>query len=426
MLIYTVQKGDTLYGIFRRYGIAPEKLRCDNRIPGDLSIVPGQTLVLITPPVYIIRPGDTLSRIADIFGMTPEELLAVNPQITTSDMIRTGEKIYISKPKSPKKAGINGYAYPDTGCEELRAALPHLSYLSIFSYHALKDGSLSPINDLWLIQCALTFEASPRMVITNIDVEGNFSGELAHSIFSDETAQDTLMQNVLDIMRKKGYDGLDVDFEYIFPGDREGYNRFLRKAAGLMHASGYSLTSAVAPKHSSNQQGILYEGHDYEAHGQICDQVIIMTYEWGYTYSSPMAVAPADKVRAVLDYAVSVIPREKILMGIPNYGYDWTLPYKEGTAAKSIGNHEAVLLAMSKNAEIHRDEAAKSPYFYYTEAGVRHVVWFEDAKSIYDKLLLVDEYGLSGVSYWTIGRLFPQNWTVLGEMYGIQYSQPQL
>jgi spore germination protein len=66
----------------------------------------------------------------------------------------------------------------------------------------------------------------------------------------------------------------------------------------------------------------LYQGHDYPVHGALVDHVIIMTYDGGYTFGPPMAVAPLNEVVKVLNYAVTAIPREKIFMGIPNYGYD--------------------------------------------------------------------------------------------------------
>ena len=74
--------------------------------------------------------------------------------------------------------------------------------------------------------------------------------------------------------------------------------------AAALRRVGYSFSVALAPKISQEQSGLLYTAHDYGAVGSIADKVIIMTYEWGYTYGEPMAVAPIDKVRQVLDYAV--------------------------------------------------------------------------------------------------------------------------
>jgi Predicted glycosyl hydrolase len=134
-----------------------------------------------------------------------------------------------------------------------------------------------------------------------------------------------------------------------------------------------------------------------------------------------MAVAPINQVEKVLDYTVTAIPSEKILMGMPNYGYDWTLPFEEGSAAKSLNNNAAVNLARRVGARIKYDQDSQAPYFnYYDSDGKRHEVWFDDARSIRARLGLVDEYNLGGVSYWTINSYFPQNWTVLSSMYNIR------
>lgn len=134
-----------------------------------------------------------------------------------------------------------------------------------------------------------------------------------------------------------------------------------------------------------------------------------------------MAVAPLNKVRQVLEYAVTEIPAEKISMGIPNYGYDWPLPFIQGvTRAKTIGNVEAVRIAVNYGAAIQFDETAMSPFFHYIDmSGIRHEVWFEDVRSLQAKFNLIDEFGLRGPGYWQIMQLFRANWLLLAERFQI-------
>ena len=135
-----------------------------------------------------------------------------------------------------------------------------------------------------------------------------------------------------------------------------------------------------------------------------------------------MAVSPLNKVREVIEYAVTEIPAQKIFQGIPNYGYRWTLPYIRGESkATSIGNQEAVQIAQRYGTSIQYDERSASPFFYFTdEEGRANVVWFEDARSIQAKLRLNEEFDLYGISYWNLMREFPQNWLVLIGMNRIQ------
>lgn len=315
---------------------------------------------------------------------------------------------------------VNGYAYPNINEDVLKQTLPYLTYLSIFSYQIKSDGRLTQIPDENLIRLARSFKVAPMMVVTNIDETGRFSSELIHTILTDTAIQNRLLEEALLVLQDKNYFGIDIDFEYIYPSDRELYNDFLTKATNFFHEHDFIVTTALAPKVSEDQPGLLYEAHDYKFHGETVDHIILMTYEWGYTYGPPQAVAPINQVRRVLDYAVTVIPSEKILMGIPNYGYDWQLPYVPGTKAQSISNVRAPLLAKEKNAAIQFDEVAMSPFFYYTDdEGNEHIVWFEDARSIEAKLNLVLEYDLGGISYWTINNFFPDNFKVLDSMFDV-------
>lgn len=135
-----------------------------------------------------------------------------------------------------------------------------------------------------------------------------------------------------------------------------------------------------------------------------------------------MAVAPLDKVRQVVAYGVTEIPPQKILMGLPNYGYDWLLPFEKGvTRATSIGNQYAVEIAAKNRASIRFDETAQSPYFEYWDLlGRKHVVWFEDVRSMQAKFQLMDEYSLLGGGYWNLMRPFNQNWGLLATRYEIR------
>ena len=172
-------------------------------------------------------------------------------------------------------------------------------------------------------------------------------------------------------------------------------------------------------KTSQDQPGLLYEAHDYPVHGMVLDRVIIMTYEWGYIFGPALPVAPINEVERVIKYTVSAIPPYKILMGIPNYGYDFKVPFVEGSMADLISNLEAIDLAIEKQAEIEFDEKAQSPFFRYFVNGEEHVVHFEDARSIKAKFELVKEYDLKGVSYWTLMDPFPQNWLLLNYFFRV-------
>ena len=216
-------------------------------------------------------------------------------------------------------------------------------------------------------------------------------------------------------MKEKGYGGLDVDFEYIRPELGAAYAAFVDRLRRELNPLGCSVLVALAPKTFAGQRGLLYEAHDYAALGRAANGVLLMTYEWGYTAGPPMAVAPLDKVRQVVDYALTEIPAEKLFLGVPVYGYDWPLPFREGvTRGESISPQEALALARRHGAEIRYDETAQAPWFRYTAAeGREHEVWFEDARSSYAKFRLAAEKGLQGVGLWNLMRPAPQTYLAL-------------
>lgn len=221
----------------------------------------------------------------------------------------------------------------------------------------------------------------------------------------------------METVREKGYVGVDVDFEYIRPEDRVGYADFVNRLRETMNENGYRVSVALAPKTSSYQKGLLYEAMDYHLLGQSANTVFLMTYEWGYTYGPPLPVAPLPNVRQVLEYALTEIPKEKIVLGIPNYGYSWPLPYERGvTKARLIGNVEANVIAAERGVEIQYDERYQSPFFYYEIGGRRYEVWFEDVRSIYAKLQLAAEKDIRGVGYWNLMRPFRANWLLVNQM----------
>lgn len=373
--------------------------------------------------IYVVEAGDTVNSIAGEYGLTAAEIIEYN-QLTNPDNLVIGQTILlpVGETNIERSIATNGYLYPNINRATLSQTIPYLTYGTIFTYGFDTFGNLVTIDDEEVIEIMRAGGTAPLMLISTLTPEGFFSNSLAHSLLTNTQTQDVLIENILNTMREKGYYGLDIDFEYVLPEDKDAFVAFVEKTAERLRAENFEVFVALAPKVSADQPGLLYESHDYARLGAAADYVLLMTYEWGYTYGPPMAVAPVNKVREVLDYAVTEIPREKIFMGIPNYGYDWTLPFVRGTSrARSIGNVEAVELAASVGAVIEFDEVAMAPYFYYNDImGNEHVVWFEDARSIAAKLDLIREYEFRGTGYWNVMRFFPQNWIVLENTFGIE------
>ncbi|MDD3394610.1 MAG: glycosyl hydrolase family 18 protein [Anaerotignum sp.] len=423
MTIHVVSAGDTIYSIAAQYNVPARQIMDDNAIINPNLLTLGQALLILEPDVtYQVQQGDSIFSIAQNFGVSPNILLQNNPQLAVTGTIYPGQTLIISFKDPPTEEYlVNGYAYPYIDSVLLNQTVPYLSFLSVFSYGFNPDGTLIPPDDMNLILAARAYGAAPILVLTPLDENGKFSNQLISQMVNDPAARANLIYNLQIVMGQKSYYGIDVDFEFVLPQDKEAFISFLSELQTAMNEVGFQVFVALAPKTSSTQPGLLYAAHDYKRIGEIANFVLLMTYEWGYAFGPPMAVAPLNKVREVFDYAVTEIPPEKIIMGIPNYGYDWTLPFSQGEGrAVTLGNEEAVQLAMELRAEILFDELGQSPYFFYaSEDGSAHVVWFEDARSIDAKLRIAAEYGFSGVGYWNLMRPFIQNWMLISNVYDI-------
>lgn len=423
MYIYTVKAGDTLTSIAARTGVALEKLAADNGLTPTSQIAVGQALIIIPQTVtYTVTEGETLRSIAQQFGTTESQLLYENPQIVDADSIIAGQVINISG--ADNKLGsisVNAYVYDFVDMQTVERTLPYLTWLTIFGYGLRTDGTLIAPDDEALIAAALAGGVAPVMLLTALDDEGRFSSENMSFILNNPDVQSRLIENIYATAIAKGYLAVDADFEYIPAADRVAYAQFITRLHDRLAPSGIEVFVALAPKVRDDQRGLLYEAHDYALLGEAADRVLLMTYEWGYAYSEPMAVAPIANVQRVLNYGLSRIDRSKMLLGIPNYGYDWTVPRMEGERARTISNTEAVELAVRYGAEIMFDEVAQTPFFNYTdEQGSRHEVWFEDARSLQAKLRLVAGESLDGIGVWNAMDFYQPLWTLTDNMFNIR------
>lgn len=375
--------------------------------------------------IYIVQSGDTVDSIALENGVSVDTVI-YNNQIEYPYALAIGQALLLTKGTASnerKTVSVNGYAYPFINTYVLNETLPYLSALSIFSYGFTVDGDLLPptLDDTFMIEAAIQYQAAPILTLTPFGPDGQFSNYLITRVVNNWDARENLIQQIIETVQEKGFQGVDVDFEYILPEDRVPFAEFVSRLREELNALGYTVSVALAPKTSDNQAGLLYEGKDYALLGEAANSVLLMTYEWGYTYGPPMAVAPINKVREVVEYAVTRIPEYKIDLGIPNYGYDWTLPFVRGESkARTIGNIEAIRIAIDNNAEIQFDPVAMSPYFRYTREGLEHEVWFEDVRSMEAKFNLVKEFNLRGMGYWQVMKLFRANWLLLADTFWIK------
>ena len=423
MDFYVVRSGDTLYSIAGRYGLSPGLVARYNGLREPYRLAEGQCLLILQPlETYTVQPGDTLLSVARRADVQVKELWRRNPNLSGQQTIYPGQVLVTRLERTGETPlELSGYVYPFADAGVLRGILPYATWMIPFTYGFTEAGQLIEPGSEAIEALARQYEVGRFLHLSTLTENGTFSAQRAEALFASPAAQAELREQIVQAVRQRGYAGVDVDFEFLGAENAQSYAAFLAFLRPAVNAAGAELLAALAPKTYAAQPGILYEGHDYAQISAAVDAVLLMTYEWGYTYGPPMAVAPVNAVRRVLDYAVSEIPPEKIFMGFPNYAYDWTLPYEAGqTRAMLIGNEAAPALAAQVGAEIRFDEVSQTPYFNYTDGlGAVHEVWFEDPRSCLAKFRLVQEYGFRGLGVWNFMRPFTAMFSLLNAEFAL-------
>lgn len=282
MTIHVVQAGESVGSIAMHYGVDPVRLAADNAVPADGALAVGQTLVVRFPrQVHAVQPGETLASIAAAYGTSVRQLWRNNWPLGGTEDLSPGQVLVISHfDERLGTASFNGYAYPYIDPALLSAQLPYVTYLTPFTYGITAGGGLLPLEDDAMLSAARQRGTAPVMHLSTLTESGQFDTQRAEMVLTDFEVQDRLVSEVLQTVLRKGFAGLDVDFEYL-PGElAEAYAAFLARLQRLLHSRGLFVWAALAPKTSASQPGLLYEGHNYAAVGAATDGVLLMTYEW--------------------------------------------------------------------------------------------------------------------------------------------------
>ena len=164
--------------------------------------------------------------------------------------------------------------------------------------------------------------------------ETGFNPELTRRVLSNPEIRQRLIDNIYNLVKTKNYAGVNIDFERIREEERDLYSGFLRLLSERLKPEGYYTSVAVPAKTSDDIPWL--KGYDYGGIGAAVDFVFIMAYDWHEASSQPGPVAPIKEVRKTIEYAQNYMRRNKIILGVPRYGYDWTMSNGTAVSARAI------------------------------------------------------------------------------------------
>lgn len=431
---YVIQKGDTLFSIAKMFGVTVNELAEQNKLENPDKIYPGRQLWIPEGLVYTVKVGDTLFSIARKHGLPYQELMSKNGLSTS--FIYPGQKLYITggRNKYPTGPGalqsryvlgfyVEKEKYHPGSYDRLKASGSQLSAVAPFWYR------LSPSDGAALEEhftAEKNLDPAKREVITrahqdNVQVfalvhnmlysPGVDSRKLASDLLATVESRSKFISRLENLVREYGYDGVNLDIEMVNLKDRDRFSLLVKELYQRFAPQGYKVSVCVPAKVREDLANNWSGPFDYQAVARYADYVVLMTYdEHGYS-SRPGPIASYGWVRDVVKYAVDQIPPEKILLGVPGYGFDW----REGeTGPTYLSFSQATEIAASRGVRISWDNAGKVPFYRYRDySGKNHQVWFENASSLTYKLDIVDRYTLRGIAVWRLGMEDPEIWRVL-------------
>ena len=296
---------------------------------------------------------------------------------------------------------VNGYATAYMSRELLAYWASDLTYVSYYSYGFNAEGDLIPLDDEELIRYAYISRVAPFFVLSPIDESGTYNYDLTKAVFTNPHIRDRLINNILLTVLENNYSGMVFNFGYIAPEDKEQFVVTVSKTAVRLNRKAAIVIVSLTT-------GVYDEGIDYLSLNRASNFLELRTFHFDHGNVPPGALSPVSMINQFFE-TNKVLDARKILLGITNYGYDWTLPHSTSSSpAKLISNLEAESKAMQSKAPVHYDNEAQAPFFEYTDSSkTNHIIWYENKESIQAKLQLVNEFGLAGISIWTIMDPFP-------------------
>jgi len=319
----------------------------------------------------------------------------------------------LKKGKAKKPLEISAWVpwwEEEKGLVSIRNDSAKLQTISPVWYQISDQGKLQETEGQYrdkIIELARSREIKIIPTISNAKDFG-FDPERVSEFLDNREDQESFASEIIKVAVDSGFDGWDLDWEEIFPEDKDSYSAFLEYLAGRFDELGLLLSVSVHAQTGKESDWVGTKGQDLVRIGRHADFVRVMAYDFHHAGSAPGAVAPLEELVQVVEYNLSVIPVEKLVIGLPTYGYRWAMGSGQSMQYVEIKENIVAL-----GAKVHLDEESFSKWSEYSLDGVDYTVWFDDSQTLAKKVNLIREYGIYQICLWHLGGEDEEIWEAL-------------
>lgn len=292
----------------------------------------------------------------------------------------------------------------DAALDVFRAHPGTFDIISLFWYTLDEEGNIvkyeAAEEDLSIIEFAHQHNVKVLGLIANLPEEGEWDSQRVDRVIAEPEARAAHIDAIMRLVREKGFDGINIDYEFLNNAQTTDFSTFVFELAETLHAENKILAVAAHAQLARLEK----RGQNLRALAA-ADIVALMAYDEHWETSEPGPIASVPWVREVLEYTRRKgVPMERVYLGVPLYGYDWAEEGDAWGAATGLEYEDVQRLLARTEAEVSFNTDSVSPHVSYEEDGEFHHVWFEDVDSFSAKYELAKEFGLGGIALWRLGR----------------------
>ena len=412
MIIHTVTPSDTIYSVSKQYGIPEARIITDNFLDPTKKLVVGQTLIISRPSkIFAVRGGDTLDSIAKENNISVLSILQNNPQVRT-DKLTPSQTLNLSYDRTNARSIIVAAYSGDASLAQIEKYLPYISALIVQNAARIEDGNVSMLQDVSpTVSMAKKYRALPLLSLDCTNERGKWNGDCIAKLLDSPVATENFIQSAVKTAKANGFGGVEVS------------------AAGLDTANGYRFVDmllalqGVCGEHELICTSPLFPIDGFDTNEVNIADIASLVPLWNYIWDDDMAASPAaplNKLQEMSNNSTIMQHKEKMLLGIPTFGVDYT-EMGSGYRKNIINAADGISLTQKHHIAAEYNESTHTPFVRFEDnTHQRHIVHYEDARSISEKLDLLDALGLGGVNIMSLEYDSPVLWQILNQRYSIR------